>query len=207
MAVRLRQREQSAEIPAPVGDAGAAQTVNVEFTTDDGLIEISIHDDNADSHFHGDAGPAGAPKIITWDMAQQMAKGLFGEAELSEYSEELSESRCADIIATYEYAVTDESVKADHGAGTPPSWMRACATRGSRKWNVTATPMPMHGRRSRREPANGSSMQWSATQCAGFDYAGSDRYYTDAFQAGMSVDLHAVTEFGGVPYEVVGQQQ
>ena len=41
--------EQSAEIPAPIGDTGAARTVNVEFTTDDGLIKISIHDDNADS--------------------------------------------------------------------------------------------------------------------------------------------------------------
>ena len=35
----------------------------------------------------------------------------------------------------------------------------------------------------------------------GFDYAGSDPYYTDASPAGMSVDLRAVTEFGGVPYE------
>ena len=31
--------EQSAEIPAPVGDTGAARTVNVEFTTDDGATQ------------------------------------------------------------------------------------------------------------------------------------------------------------------------
>ena len=35
----------------------------------------------------------------------------------------------------------------------------------------------------------------------GYDYAGSDPYYADAFPEGMSVDLRAVTELGGVPYE------
>jgi len=113
--------EQSAEIPAPVGDTGAARTVNVEFTTDDGLIKISIHDDNADSIPAAMPVLRVRPKIITSDMARQMAKGLFGEAELYEYSEELSKAEIADMIAAYEYAVTDESIKADHGADAPPS--------------------------------------------------------------------------------------
>ena len=63
--------EQSTEIPA-------------EFTTDDGLIKISIHDDNADSIPAAMPVPRVRPKIITSDMARQMAKGLFGEAELYE---------------------------------------------------------------------------------------------------------------------------
>lgn len=104
--------EQSEEIPAPVGDTGAARTVNVEFTTDDGLIKISIHDDNADSIPAAMPVLRVRPKIITSDMARQMAKGLFGEAELYEYSEELSKAEIADMIAAYEYAVTDESIKA-----------------------------------------------------------------------------------------------
>ena len=58
-------------------------------------------------------------KVITSDMARQMAKGLFGEAELFEYSEELSKAEIADMIDVYEYAVTDESIKADHGADAP----------------------------------------------------------------------------------------
>lgn len=89
--------EQSAEIPAPVGDTGAARTVNVEFTTDDGLIKISIHDDNADSIPAAMPVLRVRPKIITSDMARQMAKGLFGEAELYEYSEELSKAEIADM--------------------------------------------------------------------------------------------------------------
>ena len=117
--------EQSAEIPAPVGDTVAAQAVNAEFTTDDGLIKISIHDDNADSIPAAMPVLRARPKIITSDMARQMAKGLFGEAELYEYSEELSKAEIADMIAAYEYAVTDESIKADHGADAPQSWIES----------------------------------------------------------------------------------
>ena len=113
--------EQSAEIPAPVGDTVAAQAVNAEFTTDDGLIKISIHDDNADSIPAAMPVLRVRPKIITSDMARQMAKGLFGEAELYEYSEELSKAEIADMIAAYEYAVTDESIKADHGVTRRPA--------------------------------------------------------------------------------------
>ena len=117
--------EQSAEIPAQVGDTGAARTVNVEFTTDDGLIKISIHDDTADSIPAAMPVLRVRPKAITSDMARQMAKGLFGDAELFEYSEELSKSEIADMIDVYEYAVTDESIKADHGADAPKSWIES----------------------------------------------------------------------------------
>ena len=193
--------EQSAEIPAAGGDAEAARAVNVEFTTDDGLIKISIHDDNAD------AIPAAMPvfrmrpKAITSDMARQMAKGLFGKAELYEYSEELSKAEIADMIAAYEYAVTDESIKADHGADAPQSWIESV-----RDARLAILEYYRNAYAMARDEVTPRACEWKFYPIEhyavhGFDYAGNDPYYTDAFPAGMSVDLRAVTEFGGVPYE------
>lgn len=193
--------EQAAEIPAAGGDAEAARAVNVEFTTDDGLIKISIHDGNAD------AIPAAMPvlrvrpKAITSDMARQMAKGLFGKAELYEYSEELSKAEIADMIAAYEYAVTDESIKADHGADAPQSWIESV-----RDARLAILEYYRNAYAMAREEVTPRACEWKFYPMEhyavhGFDYTGSDPYYTDAFPAGMSVDLRAVTELGGVPYE------
>lgn len=193
--------EQSTEIPAAGWDAEAARAVNVEFTTDDGLIKISIHDDNAD------AIPAAMPvlrvrpKVITSDMARQMANGLFGKAELYEYSEELSKSEIADMIDVYEYAVTDESIKADHGADAPQSWIESV-----RDARLAILEYYRNAYAMAREEVTPRACEWKFYPIEhyavhGFDYTGSDPYYTDAFPAGMSVDLRAVTELGGVPYE------
>ena len=193
--------EQSTEIPAAGGDVEPARSVNAEFTTDDGQIKISIHDGNAD------AIPAAMPilrvrpKIITSDMARQMAKGLFGEAELYEYSEELSKAEIADMIDVYEYAVTDESIKADHGADAPPSWIESV-----RDARLAILEYYRNAYANAREEGTPRACEWMFYPMEhyavhGFDYAGSDPYYTDAFPAGMSVDLRAVTELGGVPYE------
>lgn len=194
-------QKRAAEIPAAVGDTKAAQAVNVEFTTDDGLIKISIHDDNAD------AIPAAMPvlrvrpKVITSDIARQMAKGLFGEAELFEYSEELSKAEIADMIDVYEYAVTDESIKADHGADAPQSWIESV-----RDARLAILEYYRNAYAMARDEVTPRACEWKFYPIEhyavhGFDYAGNDPYYTDAFPAGMSVDLRAVTELGGVPYE------
>ena len=193
--------EQASEMPAADSEIEAACSVNTEFTTDDGQIKISIHDDNAD------AIPAAMPvlrvhpKIITSDMARQMAKGLFGEVELYEYSEELSKAEIADMIAVYEYAVTDESIKADHGADAPQSWIESV-----RDARLAILEYYRNAYANAREEVTPVACEWKFYPMEhyavhGFDYAGSDPYYTDAFPAGMSVDLRAVTELGGVPYE------
>ena len=194
-------QKRAAEIPAAVGDTKAAQAVNAEFTTDDGLIKISIHDDDAD------AIPATMPvlrvrpKVITSDMARRMAEGLFGEAELYEYSEELSKAEIADMIDVYEYAVTDESIKADHGADSPQSWIES--VRDARLAILEYYRNAYAMARDEVTPVPCEWKFWPMEHYAvhGFDYAGSDQYYTDTFPAGMSVDLRAVTELGGVPYE------
>lgn len=194
-------QEQTPEMPAAGSDTEAARAVNVEFTTDDGQIKISIHDDNAD------AIPAAMPvlrvrpKVITSDMARQMADGLFGEAELFEYSEELSKAEIADMIDVYEYAVTDESIKADHGADSPQSWIESV-----RDARLAILEYYRNAYAMARDEVTPRACEWKFYPMEhyavhGFDYAGSDPYYTDAFPAGMSVDLRAVTELGGVPYE------
>ena len=194
-------QKRAAEIPAAVGDTKAAQAVNAEFTTDDGLIKISIHDDDAD------AIPATMPvlqvhpTVITSGMARQMAEGLFGEAELYEYSEELSRAEIADMIAVYEYAVTDESIKADHGEDAPQSWIESV-----RDARLAILEYYRNAYANAREAVTPVPCEWKFWPMEhyavhGFDYAGSDQYYTDTFPAGISVDLRAVTELGGVPYE------
>ena len=193
--------EQTPEMPAAGSDTEAARAVNVEFTTDDGQIKISIHDDNAD------AIPAAMPvlrvrpKVITSDIARQMADGLFGEAELFEYSEELSKAEIADMIDVYEYAVTDESIKADHGADSPQSWIESV-----RDARLAILEYYRNAYVNAREEVTPVPCEWKFYPVEhyavhGFDYAGSDQYYTDAFPAGMSVGLRAVTELGGVPFE------
>ena len=196
--------EQSTEIPAAGWDVEPARSVNAEFTTDDGQIKISVHDDNAD------AIPAAMPvlrvrpKAITSDMARQMAKGLFGKAELYEYSEELSKAEIADMIAAYEYAVTDESIKADHGADAPQSWIESV-----RDARLAILEYYRNAYAMARDEVTPRACEWKFYPIEhyavhGFDYAGNDPYYTDAFPVGMSVDLRAVTELGGVPYEFWG---
>lgn len=193
---------QTAETPAAGSNTEAARAVNVEFTTDDSLIKISIHDDNADSIPAAMPVLRVHPKIITSEMARQMAKGLFGEAELYEYSEELSRAEIADMIAVYEYAVTDESIKADHGADATQSWIESV-----RDARLAILEYYRNAYANAREEVTPRACEWKFYPVEhyavhGYDYAGSDPYYTDAFPAGMSVDLRAVTESGGVPYEL-----
>ena len=188
-------------MPSAGGNTGAAQAVNAEFTTGDGQIKISIHDGNADAIPVAMPVLRVRPKVITSDMARQMAKGLFGDAELYEYSEELSKAEIADMIDVYEYAVTDESIKADHGADTPQSWIESV-----RDARLAILEYYRNAYAMAREEVTPVPCEWTFYPVEhyavhGFDYAGSDQYYTDTFPAGMSVDLRAVTELGGVPYE------
>ena len=167
--------EQSAEAPTTGSNIEAAQAVNAEFTTDDGQIKISIHDGNAD------AIPAAMPvlrvrpKVITSDIARQMAEGLFGEAELFECSEELSKAEIADMIAVYEYAVTDESIRADHGEDAPQSWIESV-----RDARLAILEYYRNAYAMARDEVTPVPCEWKFYPMEhyavhGFDYAGSDQ--------------------------------
>ena len=56
--------------------------VNMQLVSDDGLIHFSVHDDNAAPIPSTMPVLRVRPQIITSDMARQMVKAVFGDAEL-----------------------------------------------------------------------------------------------------------------------------
>lgn len=74
---------ETAAIPAET-----AKSVNMDFTTDDGAIEVHVHDDAPD------AVPRTMPVLrvrarsVTPDMARAAAEAVFGDAEIYEFSPE-----------------------------------------------------------------------------------------------------------------------
>ncbi len=70
--------------------AETAEPVNMDFTTDDGAIEIHVHDDAPD------AVPQTMPVLrvrarsVTPDMARAAAEAVFGDTEIYEFSPEMS---------------------------------------------------------------------------------------------------------------------
>lgn len=69
-----------------------AETENMDFTTDDGAIEVHVHDDAPD------AVPRTMPVLrvrarsVTPDMARTAAEAVFGDVEIYEFSPETSET-------------------------------------------------------------------------------------------------------------------
>ena len=90
--------------PAAAPEAETARRMDMELTSGDGLIRISVH-------AAADEIPSAMPvlklrpRTITPDMARRMAEGAFGTAELYEASQELSRAEISEMIAAYEYAV------------------------------------------------------------------------------------------------------
>ena len=179
----------------------ATNPVNMEFISDDGLIKISVHDENASLIPSAMPVLRVRPQTITSDMAYQMAKGVFGDAEFFEFSEELSKSEVADMIAVWENAVTDEAIRADHGADAPQDWIDS--VRDARLAILEYYRNAYAYAREEVSPVPCQWRFWPSEHYAihGFDYAGTDSFYTDQIPVGISVDLRAVTMVDGIPYE------
>lgn len=180
----------------------ATNLVNMEFISDDGLIKISVHDENADSIPSAMPVLRVRPQTITSDMAYQMAKGVFGDAEFFEFSEELSKSEVAEMIAVWENAVTDEAILADHGADAPQDWIDSV-----RDARLAILEYYRNAYAYAREEATPVPCQWKFWPVEhyaihGHDYAGRDASYTDIIPTGISADLRAVTKVDGIPYEL-----
>lgn len=180
----------------------ATNLVNMEFISDDGLIKISVHDENADSIPSAMPVLRVRPQTITSDMAYQMAKGVFGDAEFFEFSEELSKSEVAEMIAAWENAVTDEAIRASHGADAPQSWIDSV-----RDGRLAILEYYRNAYAYAREEVTPVPCQWKFWPVEhyaihGHDYAGRDASYTDIIPTGISADLRAVTKVDGIPYEL-----
>lgn len=180
----------------------ATNLVNMEFISDDGLIKISVHDENADSFPSAMPVLRVRPQTITSDMAYQMAKGVFGDAEFFEFSEELSKSEVAEMIAVWENAVTDEAIRADHGADAPQDWIDSV-----RDARLAILEYYRNAYAYAREEVTPVPCQWKFWPVEhyaihGHDYAGRDASYTDIIPTGISAGLRAVTKVDGIPYEL-----
>ena len=176
--------------------------VNMQLVSDDGLIHFSVHDDNAAPIPSTMPVLRVRPQIITSDMARQMVKAVFGDAELFEFSEELSKSEVAEMIAAWENAVTDEAIRASHGADAPQSWID-----GVRDGRLAILEYYRNAYAYAREEVTPVPCQWKFWPVEhyaihGHDYAGRDASYTDIIPTGISVDLRAVTKVDGIPYEL-----
>ena len=200
-----QMKEESVKDPSSLENTAPVKEtypVNMEFVSDDGLIRINAHDENADSIPSAMPVLRVRPQTITSDMAYQMAKGVFGDAELFEFSEELSKSEVAEMIAAWENAVTDEAIRASHGADAPQSWID-----GVRDGRLAILEYYRNAYAYAREEVTPVPCQWKFWPVEhyaihGHDYAGRDASYTDIIPTGISVDLRAVTKVDGIPYEL-----
>ncbi len=108
----------AADIPSPEPSPLTAP-YDADFTTDDGLIAVSLHDPAADPIPSAMPVLRAVPQEISSDMARQMAEAVFGDTPLYEYSEKLSKAGIAEMIKAWEEGVLDESIREDYGADIP----------------------------------------------------------------------------------------
>lgn len=179
----------------------AEESYSAAFTTDNGHIEVSICDTNADSIPSSMPVLRVRPKVITSTMARQMAAALFGDAELYEFSQELSKAEIAQMIAAWEEGVTDEAILEDHGEDAPQSWIDSV-----REDRLVILEYYRNAYANAREEVTATPCQWKFWPdehyaIHGFDYAGADPSYTDDIPGGLSVELRATTTVNGIPYE------
>ena len=204
IAVEEKKQENAEQLRLQenIAPSNTSHSLSLDFVSEDELIHISIHDDIVEPI------PATMPvlrvraKTITSNMAQQMAKAVFGDAEFFEYSEELSKSEIAQMIAVWEYAITDEAIRADHGFDAPQDWIDSV-----RDGRLDILEFYRNAYANAREEVAPVPCQWKFWPLEhyavhGHDYAGTDSFYTDEIPTGISVDMRAVTTVNGIPYEL-----
>ena len=85
----------AADTPATAAAETAAvpvKPVNMDFTTDDGAVEIHVHDDAPDTVPQTMPVLRVRARSVTPDMARTAAEAVFGDAEIYEFSPETSET-------------------------------------------------------------------------------------------------------------------
>ena len=136
-------------------EPGAAAPVDTEFVSDDGTIRVRLHGSDADDIPAAMPVLRARPQVITLGMARRMAEGVFGDAEFFEFSEELSKAEIADMIAVYEYAVTDEAKRMPRSCAQKRAMsatrrrrvLTVCATSDSTFLSITGTRTPRRATR------------------------------------------------------------
>ena len=113
---RALQKEEANIDNQPSDAEGLGTTqINDEFTTENGLIQVSIHDDAVSPLPKTMPVLRVRPKTVSVQTVQNVASVLFGDAPLYEYSEELSRAEILEMISALEQGVTDTAIRASYG--------------------------------------------------------------------------------------------
>lgn len=189
---------QSVEAPLDSVSTGE-EPVNAEFSTDDGLIRVRIHTQEAVSVPETMPVLRIKPKTITIQALQQIARAVFGDAQLYEYSEEMSRAELLDCIAAMEKGVTDEAIKASHGEDISDADLESI-----RQARLEMLEYYRNAYANASDAPSPTPCQWKfwpMEHYALHDYAGTDPSYTDDIPYGVQADLRATATVDGIPYE------
>lgn len=196
---------QSAETPSESVSAGeepaksGGEPVSSEFSTNDGLIQVRIHTQEAVSVPETMPVLRIKPKTITIEALQQIARAVFGDAQLYEYSEEMSREELLECIAAMEKGVTDEAIKASHGENISDADLESI-----RQARLEMLEYYRNAYANASDAPSPTPCQWKfwpMEHYAFHDYAGTDPSYTDDIPYGVQADLRATATVDGIPYE------
>lgn len=193
-----QHQEEAASVP-PVTEK-AEDCYRESFTTDDGLIQVSIQDNSASPIPETMPILRVRPKCITIPMIRQVAGVAFGDAPLYEYSDELSKAEIAKMVAAWEEGVTDEAIRESYGEGLQEELLESV-----RQGRMAILEYYRNAYANAKEEVTPVPCQWKFWPVEHYvfpDYAGSDPSYTDEIPFGLSVSLMAVTEVNGIPYKL-----
>lgn len=197
---------QSAEAPSDSVSAGeepvksGEEPVNAEFSTDDGLIQVRIHSQEAVSVPETMPVLRIKPKTITIEAVKQIAQAVFGDAQLYEYSEEMSREELLECIAAMEKGVTDEAIKASHGENISDADLESI-----RQARLEMLEYYRNAYANASDAPSPTPCQWKfwpMEHYALHDYAGTDPSYTDDIPYGVQADLRATVTMDGIPYQL-----
>ena len=128
--------------------AETAEPVNMDFTTDDGAIEVHVHDDAPD------AVPRTMPVLrvrarsVTPDMARAAAEVVFGDAEIYEFSPESSGETtpmpCLWQFWPQGHYVFPDPADTPYGGDVPCGNLRAVASVGGVTYELWASNIDQH---------------------------------------------------------------
>lgn len=197
---------QSAETPSESVSAGEepakseGEPVSSEFSTDDGLIQVRIHSQEAVSVPETMPVLRIKPKTITIEAVKQIAQAVFGDAQLYEYSEEMSREELLECIAAMEKGVTDEAIKASHGENISDADLESI-----RQARLEMLEYYRNAYANASDAPSPTPCQWKfwpMEHYALHDYAGTDPSYTDDIPYGVQADLRATVTMDGIPYQL-----
>ena len=185
---------------AAPGDTSAGdEPIDAAFSTDNGLIQVSIHTEEAVSVPETMPVLRVRPKSISIQAVKQIAQAAFGDAQLVEYSAELTREELSARIAAMEKGVTDEDIKASYGEDISDAILED--VRQARLDILEYYRNAYANAPDTLSPVPCQWKFWPMEHYALHDYAGTDPSYTDDIPYGVQADLRATATVDGIPYE------